>query len=40
MMNKLVLALALARAATVAAPVVAQTLPPAVIVVEKLNGSV
>ena len=37
MMNKLVLALALASAATVAAPVVAQTLPPAVIVVVDLD---
>ncbi len=37
MINKLVLALALASAATVAAPVVAQTLPPAVIVVVDLD---
>jgi Skp family chaperone for outer membrane proteins len=37
MINKLVLALALASAVTVAAPVVAQTLPPAVIVVVDLD---
>jgi Skp family chaperone for outer membrane proteins len=37
MMNKLVLALALASAATIAAPAVAQTLPPAVIVVVDLD---
>ncbi len=37
MMKKLVIALALASAATVAAPVAAQTLPPAVIVVVNLD---